>query len=198
MSPQPDAIQTAAIISAFTSLVALAVSLWSAHTARQSLKMSQRQLAARSPNLDLYFHNGYIRAGGPRGSRIFALSLSVSNLSDADNSLSMLGLSLRHHAGNGLPLQSILPHGQGLESALRTPSNIAPFRLPVHIGPHQTVSGWALFEVPDALVQATVVDHYALVATDTHKLQYFAVVSKLTEIMDGHQGEESRDHAREA
>jgi hypothetical protein len=24
------------------------------------------------------------------------------------------------------------------------------------------------------------------------------VVSKLTEIMDGHQGEESRDHAREA
>jgi len=185
MSAQSDPTQWATVITAATSAIALAISIWSAYTARQSLKVAAKQFDAHKPNLSLYLQNGFVRERPSRQSTAFALLVSVSNLSDADNSLSLLELAIQHHAPSGMPLQTALPHDATLAPVLGATRGITPLTLPAYIRGHQTIAGWALFELPAALLHDTPIDRYGLVATDTHSLKYHIEVSNLTEIMNG-------------
>ena len=186
------------VVAAIASAAALAISLWSLYIARQSLRVSREELQQRQPRLVPYIHAGFIRDQARLESRLIAMSTSVSNLSHSANSLSMLELVVKLRAPSGLLTQLLLPHDPKLASEAKPERGIAPFPLPVHVGAHQTVTGWVLFRLPDALVHGASIQGYTLQITDTHNLQYEATLSLLMEIADEPQVAEEANQTSQA
>lgn len=107
-----DARTIVATVAAAASLGSAIVAVLSVRTARRSLGLAQQQDARRRPRIDSYLRNGYARRDLDR--RLYAVSLSLTNPSDADNSIAMLELEIRYRTPDGRVMTMRLPHDEAL------------------------------------------------------------------------------------
>lgn len=161
---------TISIISLFVAIIALGISLGNLLINRRAQKLRENEVSMRKPNLVPYLIDGFVLNSNRKNIKIYAFSMSVSNRSDKDNSISALELQIvyvqdNHNIGNLL-----FHHDEALDIALELPGN-PPFSIPKEVGAHQTIAGWALFEVDKTLLSGKYIDGYKVRIFDSHGLE---------------------------
>ena len=161
---------TISIISIIIAIIALLISAGNFLIARRALKLSQTEASARNPNLVPYLIDGFVFNFDKKNTNLYAFSVSVSNRSDNDNAISALELQIvyvqdNHNIGNLL-----FRHDKALGIALELPGE-PPFSIPKEVGAHQTIAGWALFEVDKTLIVGKYIEGYKIRILDSHGLE---------------------------
>ena len=177
-------IDPATIIAITSLLVAIAsaiVALEGARTARESLVQSRQQDARRGPRIVAYLANGFARRDPDR--RLYAVSLSVSNPADADNSIALLELELRYRISDGLVMTMRLAHDPRLGDELGRPGMQA-LNPPVAIAAHGTVAGWGYFALPKAATGDAEIEDYVIRLIDAHGIAATIDFGPVREISD--------------
>lgn len=171
-----------AIASLLISFASALFAFWSNMIAKRSLRLSEEQAKVRLPQLVPYLMDGLIRRLDERKTKLYAFSLSLSNRSDSDNSLSALELRIIFtRTGNVsnilFPHNSTLAQDFGLES---TKSII----IPAHINAHGTIAGWAFFEIDDSILRNVNIERYEIRFVDAHGKESNIEPIILREIID--------------
>jgi hypothetical protein len=125
----------------------------------------------RRPNLTVYLAKSFYKA--KQQSRLLAFSVSVSNLSDADDSIAKIELQINYTTSDGMCMALRIPGDAKLvhEFGFKESPALIP---PIRIDSHQTVAGWVFFELKEALLDDRRLESYVLLFQDTH-----GAVSKL-------------------
>ena len=155
-------VTTAAAVAAIGSAVVAVVSV---RTARRSLALAEQQDARRSPRIVSYLRDGYARRDPDR--RLYAVSLSLTNPSDADNSIAMLELEIRYRIRDGVLMTIRLPHDATLRQAFGRP-DIEALITPLSVSAHGTVAGWTFFSLPAVTIGDAEIDDYFVRLVDAH------------------------------
>lgn len=155
-----------AVGSAVIALLSMWFARSSANTARQALKLAMQQEARRQPRIVPYLADGFVARSESR--RIYALSLSLSNPTDSDNSLAMIELQVRYRTPEGIVITARVPHLPSLGSILPAEGEPEVLVPPTAVGAHKTTAGWVLFEVSQALLGDSEIDEYRVILTDSH------------------------------
>jgi len=152
-------------------IIATVVSVWSAivsaRAAKRSLAISEQQESRRQPLLSPYLFKGYFKQF--KNEKIFVFSISVSNATDVDNAIVHLELEVSYVSAQNVCMKFKIPHEAKLVKNLDV-GEIKPFNLPVSIGSHQAIAGWALFNVTEAMLNEGALDSYKVILTDSHGL----------------------------
>lgn len=96
-------------------------------------------------------------------------SISVSNPTDTNNSVSMIELQISYttaEPAEGYCMAVKVPHHAPL--AARFGQGADALEPPARVDAHQTIAGAALFEVKDALIGSGSIDSYSILVTDSH------------------------------
>lgn len=160
----------------FWVAVASAVAAWGAalfayrstRIARRILELSEEQARARVPQLVPYLVAGLVRRLEKRQTRLYAFSVSVSNRADIDNSLSALELQITYTRVNNMSSNLLLPHDPTLTEHFGL-EGTQPLIVPKPINAHQTIAGWAFFEIDDSLLGDVDIDRYEIRFFDSHE-----------------------------
>lgn len=171
----------AAVVSAGAAWVAAWFAIRSASFAKKTYGIAEAQQQGRQPQIVLYLVDGYIRpvAAG----RIYAFSLLVSNTSDSDNSISRLELVISYRRRTEPLANMALPHDAGLTAHLPN-RDVQTLPIPCPLPAHQTAAGWALFTLPDAVIEDAVIEGYIVTVSDSHGLTSAVEPIILHEIVD--------------
>lgn len=164
--------------------VASAVAAWvAAYFAYAAARVAKREEVRRKPVLIPYLTVGYFKKVGTDNSRIFGLSASFSNRSDSDNAVAYLELEVRYKNPGDAYMKVKVPHEARLADSFGA-ERVKPFDLPARIDAHQTVAGWALFNVSASLLGSGAVETYTLILTDSHGVSYSLSVNSVKEFLD--------------
>jgi len=155
-----------AVASAGGALVSAIFAVISFIYSRRALVISERQEARKLPELLIYLADGYIRTRAR--SRIIGFSISVSNRSDADNSIAMIELQVDYTSSEGARMTVRLPCRVELAREFSREA-LSALAAPLRIDAHQTVSGWVFFELTAGLFGKVNVDTYTILLTDAHQ-----------------------------
>jgi len=132
-----------------------------------ALAISQRQEERRSPQLSIYFVNGYRRLVKSR--QTFGFLISVSNPTDINNSVAraelQVGCVFEHGVEALLRIQHAPQFGRDFVNE-DTESTV--FQLPLRIDAHQTLSGWFIFSLENSAIGTGTIDTHTLILEDTH------------------------------
>lgn len=167
MTNDPILVSTVSLVVA---IIALLISAWDFLIARRALKLSETEASLRKPNLVPYLIEGSVFNSKKRGSRLYAFSASVSNRSDNDNAISALELQIDYVQENHSIGNLLFRHDEALGIVLRLPGD-PPFSIPKEVGAHQTIAGWALFEVAKPLLSGKYIEGYRIRIFDSHGLE---------------------------
>jgi hypothetical protein len=162
-----DARTIVATVAAVAAIGSAIVAVVSVRTARRSLALAQQQDARRSPRIVSYLRDGYVRRDPDRC--LYAVSLSLTNPSDTDNSVAMLELEIHYRIPVGQVITVRLPHDETLRDGFGR-SDIQALALPVHIPAHGTIAGWSFFALPLAAVGDAEIDDYFVRLVDAHEI----------------------------
>ena len=157
----------ALVISIASLCISLIFSYLSTRIAKKALSISEQQEARRQPALRPYLIDGYYKKMEDRKSKVYGFSISVSNPTDAGNSLAHLELEICYVNPKNVCMKLKIPHQDNLANDFGGGS-IRPIVVPGPIPAHQTVAGWALFNVSHALLGECVIDSYLINITDAH------------------------------
>ena len=114
----------------------------------------------------MYLFDGYVRVAPAARGRVYSFLISVSNPSDSNNAIARLDLRINYRtAANFLAAVDIPLSSTDGESSQFGAEKV--FTVPLRIDAHQTVTGWAHFEVKEVILKNCVVDRYAVMATDS-------------------------------
>ena len=164
MQKQTSWIAVAALVISFASAF---FAFWSNIIAKRSLRLSKEQAKARLPNLVPYLIDGLARRLDERKTKLYAFSLSLSNRSDSDNSLSIIELRFFFTRSSGISSNIIIPHNSNLSENLGL-EGTEPLIIPVHISAHGTVTGWAFFEIDESIINDVSIERYEIRLIDAH------------------------------
>lgn len=156
---------------------------WSIRIAQRSLRLSEEQANARLPNLVPYLMDGLVRRFDEREKRLYAFSLSLSNRSDSDNSLSALELRIIYTRKNSVSCNMLLPHDSNLTQDFGL-KGAEPITIPTHINAHGTIAGWAFFEIDNSLLRQADINKYEIRLLDAHGKESSIEPIILREILD--------------
>jgi hypothetical protein len=160
-----DAKTIFAAIAAAAAVGSAAVSVVSVRTARRTLALAQQQDARRSPRIVSYLRDGFTRREQNR--RLYAVSMSLTNPSDTDNSVAMLELEIRYRIRDGVLMTIRLAHETALAEAFGRP-DIEALKMQLLIPAHGTVAGWTFFALPAAAIGDAAIDDYSVRLVDAH------------------------------
>jgi hypothetical protein len=157
--------------SLVVAIASAAASWFSFTNAARALRISEQQEKKRDPQLRVYFANGYRRLVPNR--QIFGMLISVSNPSDINNSISRAELQVVCRIRDGMMVTYRIQHNSAIGQCSDTRSEDAAniFTLPAQIGAHQTISGWFLFSLENAIIADGTVDSHRIVIFDTHNIE---------------------------
>lgn len=164
-----DASVWAAVVSAIAAWVAALIAYQSFRMSKRSLRLAEDQARQRQPKLVPYLTEGYVKSLPEGQFRVYAFAISLSNPSDADNSVAKLELQLSYSRASGTDLAIKLHHDSSLAPNFLLDETVV-FPVPGRIGAHQTVAGWALFRLDDAVLADADIDAYEVLILDTHGL----------------------------
>ena len=163
-----DLSMIAAVISAVAAWVAVIFAYNGARTAKKSLDLSNQQETRRRPHFVPYMAEGYSRRTPDR--RLYAVSLSLSNPTDSDNSIAKIELQVRYRTRDRIVMTIRLPHDETLHEGFGRP-NIQTFTVPFRVAAHDTTAGWVLFALPLSVIQDAEVDEYSVFLFDAHGIR---------------------------
>jgi|HubBroStandDraft_6_1064221.scaffolds.fasta_scaffold128850_2 hypothetical protein len=173
----------ASVASAIAALVAAVITWRIARATSATLRLAEAQEHRRRPNLTVYLAESFYKA--KQRSRLLGFCVSVSNLSDADDSIAKIELQINYTTSNGMCMALRIPSDAKLvrELGFKESSVLIP---PVRIDSHQTVAGWVLFELKEALLEDRKLETYVLLFQDTHgavsKLEQAIIRERVDEI----------------
>jgi hypothetical protein len=151
-------------LASAVAAVGAAVFAWvSSRVARQALQLEQQRELRRRPTLVPYLADGLCRYG--QASRTYAFSLSISNPSDIDNSIALVELQIDYVIRDGILMSLKLPAGRAAEFGAGNLSLLVP---PLRVDAHQTIAGWLVFELKEALIGNSRIDNYTVLLQDSH------------------------------
>lgn len=127
--------------------------------------------------------DGLIRRLDERKTTLYAFSLSLSNRSDSDNSLSALELRIIFTRTGNVSSNIIFPHNSTLSQDFVL-VDTKPIIIPTHINAHGTIAGWAFFEIDDSILRDVNIDKYEIRFIDAHGKESNIEPIILREIMD--------------
>lgn len=185
----------AAAISAIAAWATAWYTARAAKIAQKSLELALQQEQRQRPNLELYLVDGQIRRFRSQQFRIYAFHLSISNNSDANNSLKDISLVIKHSRGQELDSNFVVSHNPELATVMPV-LKAQPIPNPSTIGSHETVAGYALFHVHDDLLRNSVVESYMLKVIDSHGLETRLEPILLCELSDEEETKDSKYSAK--
>lgn len=172
-----------ALSSAAVSLIALFFAYRSTRIAKRSLQLSEEQAQARKPKLVPYLIDGFVRAAVEGGGRTYAFSVLLSNRADTDNALAAIELTITYSRRDSTHGSLLLRHNGELLEDLGLDS-ASPFNLPARLSAHDTIAGWAMFELDDSLSGEVDVEGYEIRFLDSHDIECSLEPVILREIVD--------------
>lgn len=172
-----------AIASAVASCSAALFAFWSIKIAQRSFRLSEDQANSRLPNIVTYLMDGMVRRFDESEKRLYAFSISLSNRSDSDNSLSALELRMIYTVENSVPSNVLLPHTPNLSHNFGL-KGAKPITIPIHINAHGTIAGWAFFEIDNSLLKQATINKYEIRFLDAHGKESSIEPIILREIFD--------------
>jgi hypothetical protein len=174
-----DARTILATVAAVAAVGSAIVAVFSARTTMRGLALAQQQDVRRSPRIVSYLRDGYARRDADR--RLYAVSLSLTNSSDADNSIALLELEIRYRTPDGRVMTIRVPHDAALQEGFGRP-DIQALALPVHIPAHGTIAGWNFFALPGAALGDGEIDDYFVRLVDAHGIATMIELGPMREI----------------
>lgn len=158
------------LASLIIALIALLLSFLSSRTAKKSYALSVEQERRNKPSLELYIVDSYIHPAIPPTPRIFVFQVTVTNTSDAPNSLREIQLVIEHGKDRGIISTVAIPHNPDLLTHLQT-KHYNPVSTPCPIGQRSVLGGVAVFSVPDDFTKSSVVESYTVEVIDAFGLK---------------------------
>jgi hypothetical protein len=157
-----------AALALLVSFLSLFLSWRSGRRADRALVISEGQEQRRQPRLNIYLLRGYRRLAPKR--QLFGFLVSVSNPTDANNSIARAELQITYLLENDVNVVSRVQHAQDLNDnkSSDTLGAATIFCLPARIDAHQTLSGWFLFALDDNVIGQGTVEAHCLILEDTH------------------------------
>jgi len=174
-----DARTVVATVAAVAAVGSAIVAVVSVRTARRSLALAEQQDARRRPRITSYLWDGYARRDPDR--RLYAVSLSLINPSDSDNSISMLELEIRYRLRDAVLMTMRLPHDATLRDSLGRP-DIQALATPLPVPAHGTAAGWTFFALPVAIIGDAEIDDYFVRLVDAHGIATMIELGPLRDI----------------
>jgi hypothetical protein len=171
------------IVAAAGSLVAVFFAYRSTRIANLSLRISQEQADARKPKLVPYLIDGFLRTGNHGEGRIYAFSVLLSNRADADNALARIDLRITYTRRDKSTGNVLLEHDPALSELLGI-DGATPFRPPLRVPAHDTISAWTTFRFAHSLAEQVDVTGYEIRFIDSHGLESSVEPLILREIID--------------
>jgi hypothetical protein len=158
------------IASLVVSCLALLIAFWRYRIAKRTLELAVFQASAKGPNLVPYLIDGFVLPLEGRNTKVYTFSVSISNRSDNKNALSALDLRITYTRDDHTIGDLLLRHDNALKNVVKLPG--APsFSIPQEVSAHQTVAGWALFEIDNSLLIDKDVEGYKILFRDSHGLE---------------------------
>jgi hypothetical protein len=155
-----------AIASAIIALVTAAYTANTARIARKAYDLALIQDARQAPRLVVYLADAYTCAYG--SDIMAAVSITVSNRSDVDNSISRAELLVKYHATRAGRATTARVASSDDPAFLPLPSR-AIIVVPRSVMAHQTTAGWLVFKFPSWMSDGRIIDGYALTIEDSHE-----------------------------
>ncbi len=184
----------ATLIALVSALVALASALFtasSARTAKNTYRLAAEQDARREPQLTPYLSDAHILSSGSRTEA--AISITVTNRSDIDNSIARAELAVEYHRDNDRATTIKIPSNNDTSGLPLTSDNL--LYVPNDISSHQTIAGWLVFSMPEWLLRDCVIDNYSLSIYDSN--EEVATLPDLLLRQSFDSPEEHRNHERQ-
>lgn len=154
-----------ALGSALVALVSALYTVSMAKSARKAYELAARQDSRREPRLAVYLSDA--QSLKPADRFEIAISITVANPTDIDNSVTRAELGVTYHRLDGRPITARL--SPSADSDTRTLAMQRTLDIPASISSHQSMAGWLRFELPDMLVVDCVIDNYSLLLEDSHQ-----------------------------
>jgi hypothetical protein len=151
------------IAALFVAVFAASFAFWSARTADRALRLARDQ-EQRQPFV-MYLVDGYVRSLTSKPYRIYSFLISISNPSDSNNAVARMDLRVSYRTTKNYYGAVDIPLALA-DPAEQFQQGYATLKVPHRIDAHQTVTGWANFEVANAVLQDCMVEKYTTVVLD--------------------------------
>lgn len=102
---------------------------------------------------------------------VYAFLLSISNPSDSNNALAKVELHITYETPAHTFVTAQILSSQTRGDAFAELHNFQLLSAPARLDAHQTLTGWILFRVSDAILNGAVVDSYSIVLFDSHQIK---------------------------
>jgi hypothetical protein len=159
------------VTSVVIALAALLVSLCSFIVAFRAFRLAQKQDDRKRPSLVPSLLNGYVQFRETQKVRVYAFLLSVSNPSDSNNSLAKLELHISYRTPAQTLVTAQVPSSQSRGDAYAELPEFSSLSTPARLDAHQTLTGWAVFRVSEAILKDTIIERYSVALFDSHNIK---------------------------
>lgn len=159
------------VVGLAVGLIALIVSFCSFLVSLKAFRLSQKQDARRKPVLVPSILNGYLEFSETEKSRVYAFLLSISNPSDSDNALAKAELHITYKTPAQALVTAQIPSSPTRGEAYAELLDFSVLPTPTRLDAHQTLTGWIIFRVAEAILAGAVVEGYTIALFDSHQTQ---------------------------
>jgi hypothetical protein len=171
----------AAILSAIAAWLALAFSIYGVYAARKALRISEIQEERQKPDLVPYLVQSSYCFDEDDKNRIYAFLISISNRSDSNNAIARADLTITYETSSHALMSVKIDTDVSVGSSFPVDTDV-PFRLPVRIDAHQTLSGWLFFRADRSIFHGHDIVGRRIVFSDTHGVEQALEIYLVKEI----------------
>jgi hypothetical protein len=153
---------TASAVAAWLALILSVINLGS------TLRRENRRERRQKPLLVPYLQDGLVQILSDKPSRVYGFLLSISNRSDANNSIREIELRLTYTTAVGVQLTVKLISDPESGKAFAEAASRA-LSTPARVDAHQTISGWAFFRLEQAILEGSKgIERHVVTVIDSH------------------------------
>ncbi|WP_430398125.1 hypothetical protein [Ferrovibrio sp.] len=172
----------AEIASATAAWVALLLSIGSLWYARKAQLLANQKEERLNPKLKLYVQDSFVKKSKDTQHRTYSLLLSVTNRSDANNSISEIDLCIIYTSPTGTKLTLRVRNDSCTQHSAQGSTN--SINIGARLDAHQTLIGWCHFNVDGAILKNAKIENYKISITDSHGHEAAETLTLIREYSD--------------
>ncbi len=156
-----------AVGSIVVSAIAALNSLQSRRIAARALALNEAQEQRRQPRLRVSLVDGYRRVFP--GKQLFGFLLSVTNPTDANNSIATAELKVTYFITDNVKGTCRLLHNADIAQVAdvnKPKPNV--FTIPMRLEAHHTATGWLFFSLEDSIFKGRSIDAHKILLEDSN------------------------------
>jgi len=166
-------------VSPIVSVAALALAAMSYSISRKTAQLNQDREARGRPNIVISPPTSRLfKAFG--GLNFYSILLTISNISDAGNSIKSADIRIGTKSSDGLESTIRISSSNQVDDVLDR-SGQKQLELPVNIPAHSTVSGWAYFQIKSEILKDKSIHSYTAVVEDAHGAEFEHTIGFIAE-----------------